>query len=108
MQHDNKNFIIAIVLSMAIIFGWQYFYAVPTQKKLEGQNQSQTQTLPSAQGTGQGMTNPQEQPGATVPVTAPASSVPRETAIAATKRIKIATPVIDGTLNLIGAQFDDI
>ena len=29
MQHDSKNFILAIVLSMAIIFGWQYFYAVP-------------------------------------------------------------------------------
>ena len=58
MQHDSKNFILAIVLSMAIIFGWQYFYAVPTQKKLE------TQT------TSQGVTkNPQEQPGATVPGT---------------------------------------
>ena len=26
MKPDNKNFILAIVLSMAIIFGWQYFY----------------------------------------------------------------------------------
>jgi YidC/Oxa1 family membrane protein insertase len=108
MQHDNKNFILAIVLSMAIIFGWQYFYAVPTQKKLETQTQqtqSQTQTPAT---TGQGVTNPQEQPGATVPGTAPPATVPREQAMAATKRIKIDTPVIDGTLNLLGARFDDI
>src|ERR1041384_1573979 len=98
MQHDNKNFIIAIVLSMAIIFGWQYFYAVPTQKKLETQ-----------QTTSQGVTkNPQEQPRATVPGTTQQVTVPREQAIAATKRIRIDAPVIDGTLNLVGAQFDDI
>jgi YidC/Oxa1 family membrane protein insertase len=97
MQYDNKNFILAIVLSMAIIFGWQYFYAVPTQKKLE------TQT------TSQGVTkNPQEQPGATVPGTTQQVTVPRDQAISATKRIKIDTPVIDGTLNLVGAQFDDV
>jgi YidC/Oxa1 family membrane protein insertase len=36
MNYDNKNFILAIVLSMLIIFGWQYFYAAPLQKKLAG------------------------------------------------------------------------
>ena len=34
MNFENKNFIAAILLSMAIIFGWQYFYAAPLQKKL--------------------------------------------------------------------------
>jgi YidC/Oxa1 family membrane protein insertase len=32
MNYDSKNFILAIVLSMAIIFGWQYFYAKPLQE----------------------------------------------------------------------------
>lgn len=98
MQHDNKNFILAIVLSTLIIIGWQYFYAVPTQQKLETQ-----------QTTSQGTTvNPQEQPGATVPGTAQTAVVPREAAIASGKRVRIETPVIDGTINLVGAQFDDI
>src|SRR5688572_26119100 len=97
MQHDNKNFILAIVLSMAIIFGWQYFYAVPTQKQAETQTTNQGTT-----------TNPQAQPGATVPGTSPSAIIPRETAIASAKRIKIDTPLIDGTINLTGAQFDDI
>jgi YidC/Oxa1 family membrane protein insertase len=30
---NNKNFILAIVLSIAIIFGWQYFYAVPVAEQ---------------------------------------------------------------------------
>ena len=34
MNFENKNFILAIVLSMMIIFGWQYFYAKPLQDKL--------------------------------------------------------------------------
>src|SRR5438552_8668373 len=102
MQHDNKNFILAIVLSMLIIFGWQYFYAVPTQKKIETQSTSQQTTNPQAP------TNPAVQPGATVPGTAQTAIVPRETALASSKRIKIDTPVIDGTINLVGARFDDI
>ena len=102
MQHDNKNFILAIVLSMLIIFGWQYFYAVPTQKKIETQTTSQQTTNPQAP------TNPDVQPGATVPGTVQTPIVPRETALATSKRIKIDTPVIDGTINLVGARFDDI
>jgi YidC/Oxa1 family membrane protein insertase len=102
MQHDNKNFILAIVLSMLIIFGWQYFYAVPTQKKIETQTTSQQTTNPQAP------TNPAVQPGATVPGTVQTPIVPRATALATSKRIKINTPVIDGTINLVGARFDDI
>ncbi len=98
MQHDNKNFILAIVLSMLIIFGWQYFYAAPTQQKLESQTAGQSQPA----------TNPQAQPGATVPGTQQTPTVTREQALASGKRIKIDTPVIDGTINLVGAQFDDI
>ena len=34
-DYNNKNFILAIVLSMAIIFGWQYFYAVPMAERAQ-------------------------------------------------------------------------
>ena len=47
MKYDNKNFLLAIVLSMLIIFGWQYFYAMPLQQQLT--NQTETgQTQPDA------------------------------------------------------------
>ena len=32
-QFDPKNMIMAVVLSMLIVFGWQYFYAGPAAKK---------------------------------------------------------------------------
>lgn len=103
MQHDNKNFILAIVISTLIIIGWQYFYAVPTQKKIETQTQSQqTQTQTPK------VTKPGAQPGATVPGTTQTPVISRDQAIASGKRISIDTPVIDGTINLVGAQFDDI
>ena len=57
MNFENKNFIAAILLSMAIIFGWQYFYAAPLQKKLTAETQTAqtqpgaTQTAPATGGT---------------------------------------------------------
>ena len=49
MTHDNKNFILAIVLSIAIIFGWQFFYARRLREAGRAapqttQSQTQTQT----------------------------------------------------------------
>ena len=48
MNFDNKNFILAIVLSMAIIFGWQYFYAAPLAEKQAKQQAAQQQTVTTA------------------------------------------------------------
>ena len=47
MKHDNKNFILAIVLSMLIIFGWQYFYAAPIRRTAgrSSRQASQQQTV---------------------------------------------------------------
>jgi len=36
---DNRNFILAIVLSIVVIFGWQYFFAQPQVDKLKQQQQ---------------------------------------------------------------------
>ena len=37
MNHSIVNLVAAIVLSLGIIFGWQYFYDKPRLKKLEQQ-----------------------------------------------------------------------
>jgi YidC/Oxa1 family membrane protein insertase len=94
MNFENKNFILAIVLSMLIIFGWQYFYAKPLQDKL-------TQTTGTDTAT-------QVQPDGTVPGTTPPVAVTRDQALAATPRIKIDTPSVSGSINLQGAQLDDL
>jgi YidC/Oxa1 family membrane protein insertase len=102
MKYDNKNFILAIVLSMLIIFGWQYFYAAPLQQQLT----AQTETAQTQQDT-QGQTAPAA--GGAVPGAGGASAVAsREDALAATPRLKIETEFVSGSINLKGAMIDDL
>ena len=106
MNYDNKNFILAIVLSMLIIFGWQYFYAAPLQKKLTtGTETAQTQQ-PAAGGTSTAPAAGGTVPGA--PATAEALAASREEALAKSPRLKIETPYVAGSINLQGAQIDDL
>lgn len=92
MQHDNKNFILAIVLSMAIIFGWQYFYAGPLAER------TKTTTTTTTTET-----------GGTVPgTTTPAILLDRDAALKTSARILIDTPDVSGSINLVGAQLDDL
>ncbi|PZF76523.1 membrane protein insertase YidC [Aestuariivirga litoralis] len=98
MNFENKNFIAAILLSMAIIFGWQYFYAAPLQKKL-----AETQTAETQQGTTAPATG-----GAVPGTTAQAAPVSREEALAASPRLPIKTDFVSGSINLKGAVIDDL
>ena len=106
MKHDNKNFILAIVLSMAIIFGWQYFYAMPQADRLAEQARQ------AEQATGQQPATPtapsSSAPAGQVPGTAGAGVVPRDEALASSPRVKIDTPFVSGSINLKGAQVDDL
>ena len=96
MNFENKNFIAAILLSMAIIFGWQYFYAAPLQQKLTAETQTaQTQTAPATGGT---------VPGAATQ----AAPVSREEALARSPRLAFKTDFVEGSINLKGAMIDDL
>ncbi len=84
---ETKNIVLAVVLSMIIMLGWQYYYAGPAQKKLQEQAQVE----------------------ASKPVTEAAVPVQdRATLIAATPRVKIETDQFSGSINLAGAQLDDL
>ena len=90
---NNKNFILAIVLSMAIIFGWQYFYAKPLADKIQQQTTTEQPATTTAQ----------------VPGTAqPVVPVTRDQALSTAPRLKIETPELQGSINLTGAQLDDL
>lgn len=85
---ETKNVVLAVVLSMIIMFGWQYYYQGPAIQKAEEQAKIQ----------------------ATQPVAAEAA-VPvqdRASLIAATPRVKIETDQFSGSINLAGAQLDDL
>jgi YidC/Oxa1 family membrane protein insertase len=112
---DNRNTIIAVVLSGLVLIGWQYFYNIPQMEKQRAQTATQTQLAnPTAQ--------PNATPGSTTPTAnstaasgaptnvAPANApiVSRDSAIAASQRVKIDTPRISGSIALKGARLDDI
>jgi YidC/Oxa1 family membrane protein insertase len=109
---DNRNTILAVVLSGLVLIAWQYFYNVPQMEKQRAQTQTQAELAkPSPQAT-PGSTAPQagSAPSANAP-NQPASAAPvvsREAAIAATPRVKIDTPRLTGSISLKGARIDDL
>ena len=123
---ENKNYIIAVALSIGVLLGWQYFVAGPRiemERQRRAIEQSQQAPVPGAPGT------PAVAPGA-VP-TAPASPVAgaptavpaaagavgnavvataltREQALAQHPRVKIDTPTLQGSIDLVGGRIDDV
>lgn len=118
MQHDSKNFILAIALSIGIIVIWQMFIAKP---QLERQNQAAVQAEMQKKKSVSPGANPGTNPGAiTVPegtstgVPQPGISgvpngvLPTAVVLAKTERVAISTASLDGTINLTGARLDDL
>ena len=96
-MEQQRNIIIAIALSIAIMVGFQYFFP-PTPPKPP----APAETAQPAPGQAPAPTQPNA--GA-----APMAK-PREEVIAANKseRVKIETPKLAGTINLMGARLDDL
>ena len=105
---DNRNMMLAIGLSVAVLVGWQFFVGLPQMEKQREtqklqQQQPQSQTAQPAQG-GQAMPGgPQSASGAAQP-----GSFTREQALAASPRIPIETPRLKGSIALKGARIDDV
>ncbi len=98
---EQRNLIIAFVLMIAILFGFQMFVdpARPPAPK------PATQT--SAAGTGSTVPQPQGAiPGATPPTLAMAQT--RDEVLARSPRVTIDTPRLKGSIALIGGRVDDI
>ncbi|NIX76123.1 membrane protein insertase YidC [Microvirga terricola] len=110
MREDSKNLIVAIALSVAILLGWQYFYATPQAEKqrqaAQQAAQQTTQVTPNAPTAGQAPTP--AAPGTVPNASAPAVVETREAALARSPRVAIDTPSIAGSLNLRGGRIDDV
>ena len=115
---EHKNTILAIVLSLIVVVGWQFFVGYPQVDKqrhdAELKQQQQTQLQPQGQpGTGQpgGATAPQmgspAVPGGPAASTQPAANN-REALIAAAPRVAIDTPRLKGSIDLKGARIDNL
>ena len=101
MDENNRNFLLAIVLSIAVLFVWQMFFGLPKQQQQEAKHQ-QEQTNQSAP----------PQPGGTTAPTLPGGEAQttqtREQALAASPRIAIDTPSLKGSISLKGGRIDDL
>jgi len=112
---DNKNTILAIVLSALVLIGWQFFVGMPQEKarqeQLQAQHQKQGAPSP-AQPSSQTPPAPMQSGTPQVPGQAaapsPAAPVNRTAALAASPRVPIATDNVLGSIALKGGRIDDI
>ena len=112
-MNDQKNTILAIVLSALVLIGWQIFFGLPqvekqkqaAQQQQQQQQQQQTQPAPGTPAPTAPGTAPQA-PGQ--PTTAPPAPLTREAALAASPRVRLETPLLAGSIALKGGRIDDL
>jgi YidC/Oxa1 family membrane protein insertase len=99
-MNDNRNLVLAIILSAIVLLGWEYFVAQPQMQ---------------AERAKQALVHKQDEQSAAHPPTAQAPSqtgpgqLSRGQALTQSgPRVQIDTPTLDGSLQLKGARFDDL
>jgi YidC/Oxa1 family membrane protein insertase len=104
---DNRNMMLAIGLSVAVLVGWQFFVGLPQlEKQREAQKLQQQQTQPQPAQPSQGG---QAMPGSPQSAAgAQPGTVTREQALATSPRVPIETPRLKGSIALKGARIDDV
>jgi YidC/Oxa1 family membrane protein insertase len=127
-MNEQRNFILAIALSIAVLLGWQYFIGIPRMEREEARRAAtETQQAESRMPAADAETAPEgtapipapapipdtpaaaSQTPAAVPVPgAPAAEVARETALTASQRVRIETPNLAGSIALTGLRLDDL
>jgi YidC/Oxa1 family membrane protein insertase len=102
MQDDNnKNMILATVLSMLVLLVWFYFFP-PEQPQtpvadLNTQTDTGTAALPAATGD-----------ASLAPAIATTTAETRDVALGKTDRLPIRTDRVEGSISLTGARIDDL
>lgn len=105
----NRNFFIAIGLSLLLILAWQWFWVRPSNEaQREAQKIEQRIEDEKAQSSARDITAGQ-------PVNVPENKEQTEmtvenrlAVIDSGNRIKISTPNLEGSISLVGARFDDL
>jgi YidC/Oxa1 family membrane protein insertase len=114
MDENNRNMLLAVILSGVVVAAWHFFYAGPRlqeenerQKRLAQTKTEQSQPskaiAPAPQGAAQSAAG-----GATSGACPAGVDLPRESVIAASQRLAIDTPAVKGSINLTGARIDDL
>src|SRR5580765_460682 len=106
---EQRNLLLAIVLSVGILIGFQYLYEKirPTPPPAPAPAAA-TQTVPgtAAPGTGAPSVAPGSTPGGTAAAPAVPAYATREAALAEQNRVRIVTPRLHGSIALTGGRID--
>lgn len=106
-MENNRNYFVAIALSVLILIAWQFLYVNPKIEKdrlVAEAQQAQTQAAGKPAADGQAATGQAQPANGAVP----GAVETRDQAVAKSARLIIDTPALDGSINLTGARFDDL
>ena len=111
---EHKNTILAILLSLIVVVGWQYFIGYPQMQRQQEQaqlkKQEQAQVQPGAAQPNAAQPSPSEASAPPVP-NAPSTEPPaasREAVIASAPHVTIDTPRLSGSIDLKGGRIDNL
>jgi YidC/Oxa1 family membrane protein insertase len=120
---DQNNFLVAVLLSLGVLLGWQFFVTEPRMAQERAARQAQLATEATAtedpmgvplEGNTSGSPSRQSAPSVTgqPPVASPqalqALTSGLASGFATAPRLAIETPNLIGSLSLMGARFDDL
>jgi YidC/Oxa1 family membrane protein insertase len=112
---EQRNLLIAIVLSVGILIAFQFAFDRMRPPQPPAPQGGTAVTTPATQGSPTQPSAPPASatsagtPGASVPGAAPVHAVEtREAALAEQPRVKIDTPRLHGSIDLVGARLDDL
>src|SRR5437868_1872340 len=111
---DQRNLLIAIVLSVGILIAFQFAFERMRPSQPSAPSSGTTATAPATTGPGSHSATPSpgastNAPGAAAPGAAPTHAFEtREAALTEQPRVKIAAPRLHGSIDLLGARFDDL
>lgn len=110
-MEENRNFILAIVLTMAILFGWEYFYGAPMRDAAESQAANEQAVDVDTAGVPQMSAGTAQDAGSIPGMAAPVVkqiATDRAEIVSDRDNVKIDSARVSGSISLKGLRFDDL
>jgi len=115
-MENNRNYFVAILLSVLVLVAWQFLYVSPKIERervaaeaLQAEQAAQAPATSTGDTTTPGVSGSAPGGDAAIPgSTTQAAGLTREETVAQTGRIAIDTPSLSGSINLSGARIDDL